>query len=286
MEIGLLSIIVPIYKQEKTIKEDLERIHNTLSITPYKFEIIGVVDGTTLDNSLSVAKTVNKTNIKIYGYENNRGKGQAVRYGMQKAKGDIVTFIDSGMDIDPNGIIMLLEHMKWYNADIIIGSKLHPASKVDNYTYKRKILTYGYYLIVKFLFGLKTRDIQTGVKAYKKEVLNKVLDKLVIKKFAFDVEILVVANALGYRKIYDAPVIVTWNKNNTSINGLLKKGIIRDFLIDTLAVWYRLHILKYYFSARKREKRYDDNLKMYINTGNMKDKRQFLIRQINKLKIR
>ena len=120
MEINLLSVIVPIYKQEKTIQKDLLNIYETLSKTPYNFEIIGVVDGTTLDNSLNEAKKIKKTNVKIFGYKNNKGKGQAVRFGMQKASGDIISFIDSGMDIMPSGIIMLLEHMKWYNADIII----------------------------------------------------------------------------------------------------------------------------------------------------------------------
>ncbi|PIR42905.1 hypothetical protein CO058_01055 [candidate division WWE3 bacterium CG_4_9_14_0_2_um_filter_35_11] len=284
MEISLLSVIVPIYKQEKTIKEDLLSIHSTLSKTPYKFEIIGVVDGTTLDNSLSEAKKVKKDNVKIFGYKNNKGKGQAVRFGMQKASGDVISFIDSGMDIAPAGIVMLLEHMKWYNADIIIGSKLHPASKVKNYPAKRRFLTYCYYMMVKTLFGLKVRDTQTGLKAYKRKVLEKVLDLLVVKTFAFDIELLAVANKLGFKKIYDAPVIVNWEPTNTSLGKVFRSGIIRDFMMDTLAVWYRMNILKYYYNGRHRVKIFDKDLGMNVNTGAMYEKkRQYLIDFVNKI---
>ena len=273
MEINLLSVIVPIYKQEKTIQKDLLNIYETLSKTPYNFEIIGVVDGTTLDNSLNEAKKIKKTNVKIFGYKNNKGKGQAVRFGMQKASGDIISFIDSGMDIMPSGIIMLLEHMKWYNADIIIGSKLHPASIVKNYPTKRKLLTYCYYMLVKILFGLKVRDTQTGLKAYKRKVLEKVLDLLVVKTFAFDIELLAVANKLGFKKIYDAPVIVTWEPTNTSLSKVFRSGIIKDFMMDTLAVWYRMNILKYYYNGRNRVKIFDEDLGMHINTGAMYEKK-------------
>ena len=120
MEIELLSVIIPIYKKEKTIRKELIKIYNILKKTPYNFEIIGVVDGTSLDNSFAEASSLRKHRIKIYGYENNYGKGFAVRYGMQKSQGDVISFIDSGGDINPQGLIMLLEHMKWYQADIIV----------------------------------------------------------------------------------------------------------------------------------------------------------------------
>src|SRR3989338_8893281 len=282
MQIELLSVIVPVYKKQKTIQKELETLSNVLSKTNYKYEIIAVVDGTSLDNSYEEAKKTNNTKIKVYGYKNNYGKGQAVRYGMQKAKGDIITFIDSGGDINPQGLIMLLEHMKWYNADIIVGSKAHPASKV-NYPLNRRILSKGYYYFIKFLFGLRLRDTQTGIKAYKKEVLDNVLDKLVVKRFAFDIEILAVANYLGYTKIYDAPVDVKWDFSKTSIYGLFTDNGIWNFIHDTLAIWYRLKLIHYYNAGRKRTKVYDNDLKMYVNTGGMKDQRQVIIDFVNKV---
>jgi len=282
MQIKLLSVIVPIYKKEKSIQKDLINIFNTLQDTPYNFEIIGVVDGTELDKSFETAKEIENSKIKIYGYKHNKGKGQAVRFGMQKAKGDIISFIDSGMDINPAGIIMLLEHMKWYDADIIVGSKSHPASIV-NYPFTRRLMSKIYYYFVKFLFGLRLRDTQTGLKAYKREVLDQVLDRLVVKRFAFDIEILAVANQLGFNKIYDAPVHVNLNYSNSTIFGLFTDNGVWNFIHDTLAIWYRMYILQYYKDGRKRIKEFDNDLKMDVNTGNMTDKRQILIDLMNKI---
>lgn len=287
MDINLLSVIVPIHKQESTIENDLRIIHSILKSTPYNFEIIGVVDGE-FDKSFENAQKTNLPEIKVLMYKHNKGKGQAVRFGMQHAKGDVIIFIDAGMDINPNGIIMLLEHMKWYNADIVVGSKLHPASKVD-YTLQRKLFTYGYFLGTKLLFGfkLKTRDTQTGLKAFKRAVLAKVLDRLVVKKYAFDIEILIVAHRLGFRRIYDAPVEVSFETSESTMN--LKKFFVdKDgfiyFVRDTLGVWYRLHVLDYYADERKRETKFDEELNLFINTGNLLEpKKQKIINLTNRV---
>lgn len=276
MEIELLSVIIPIYKKEQTIRKELIKIYNILKATPYNFEIIGVVDGTSLDDSYSQAKSLKKGRIKIYGYEQNRGKGFAIRYGMQKSIGDVISFIDSGGDINPQGIIMLLEHMKWYEADIIVASKMHSASKVI-YPFKRKILSFGYYWFVRLLFGLRINDTQTGLKAYKRKVLDTVLDKLVVKRFAFDIEILAVAHSYGFKRIYDAPVEVKLDFEGSSIIGLFTQNGIWQFVYDTLAVWYRLNILKYYEKERKRISTFDEELGLHINTGDIADKGQHII---------
>ena len=88
---------------------------------------------------------------------------------MNKAKGDLISFLDAGMDISPKGIMMLMAHMDWYNADIIVGSKRHPVSQV-NYPILRRILSNGYQFGVKILFGLHLTDTQSGIKIFKREV--------------------------------------------------------------------------------------------------------------------
>jgi glycosyltransferase involved in cell wall biosynthesis len=284
MEIELLSVIIPIYKKEGTIRNELIKIYNILKATPYNFEIIGVVDGTSLDDSFNQARSVNKHRIKIYGYKNNYGKGQAVRYGMQKSIGDVICFIDSGGDINPQGIVMLLEHMKWYKADIIVGNKLHSASKV-NYPTSRRIFSWGYSKFVKVLFGLKIMDTQTGLKAYKRKVLDNVLDVLVVKRFAFDIEILAVAHSLGFQKIYDAPVDVNLDFEGSSIMGIFTKNGLWLFIYDTLAVWYRLRILRYYSPEKEkvRERKYNEDLEMHVNTGKINDENRALTEKIDKI---
>mgnify|MGYP003975550995 CR=1 FL=1 len=234
--------------------------------TRWDFEIIVVDDGSS-DDTLTQAKKIKLENVRVYGYENNKGKGYAIRYGMARSRGDYVLFIDSGMDINPNGISMLLEHMEWYNADIIVGSKRHPVSK-QNYPFIRRVYTWGYHTLVRILFGIKLRDTQTGLKLYKRNVLEKVLPRLLVKQFAIDIETLAVARHLGFDKIYEAPVKIEWDENNSSFNYFLfMDKHIRKMLIDTVAVFYRLKVLRYYDTSRRRSWVYDKDLDMRVNTG-------------------
>ena len=264
----LVSIIIPAYRQEKNIKEDIRRIYNVMTKTRWDFEIIVVVDGF-LDRTYEEAKSIELAEVTVVGYKENKGKGYAVRYGMARAVGDYISFIDAGMDIDPNGISMLLEHMEWYNADVIVGSKGHPVSK-SNYPIIRKLYSVVYHLIVRLLFGLKIRDTQTGLKVYRREVLEKILPRLLVKRFAFDIEILAVSHYLGFKRIFEAPVDIQWDEKNTNFTPLIIfDRNIRFMLIDTAAIFYRLHILKYYDDKRKRIWKYDPDLELHINTGEL-----------------
>jgi len=139
--------------------------------------------------------------------------------------------------------------MEWYDADVIVGSKRHLASQVQ-YSTLRKILSYGYYYFVKIFFGIKIRDTQAGIKIFKKKVLTKVLPRLVEKRFAGDLEMLVVANSLGYTRIFEAPI-----KLNYSFSKVTSAVTIRSIFgifQDTLAIFYRTYILGYYKNAHRK----------------------------------
>jgi glycosyltransferase involved in cell wall biosynthesis len=259
-----LSVIVPVYKQEKTIQLDIIKINDTLKQIRYDYEIITVVDGIKTDKSYSLLKKLRLPKLKVYGYRHNHGKGYAVRYGMAHTCGDYIAFIDSGMEIDPNGISMVLEHLEWYNADIIVASKRHPASLVS-YPLERKIISLLARIITRILLGINVNDTQAGLKIFKRKVLLKVLPRLLVKRYAFDIEILSVANHLGFRKIYEAPIKL--NYVFTSLTHATGLKTIYRCLVDTLAVFYRLQILRYYDDHNRRKWIYDPDLEMRINTG-------------------
>lgn len=264
----LISVVIPAYKQEKTIYRDLQKIKLVLDQLRYSTELICVVDGIiddTYKNAKKFADSYN--NVKVVGYSINKGKGHAVRFGMARAKGDIIGFVDAGMDLDPNGLSMLLEHFEWYKADIIVGSKRHPASKVD-YPWQRKILSLGYQALVWLLFDLKIRDTQVGMKFYRREVLEKVLPRLLVKAFAFDIEILAVANYLGFKRIYEAPVEIklAFGGNSTITSQKFVKSVVM-MMLDTMAVFYRLAILEYYSNTNQRKWHYDPELNFKVNFG-------------------
>jgi len=238
-----ISIVVPAYKQEKTIAKDIAHLITALTTLNMLFEIIVVVDGT-FDATHKKIKQLKYPYVKLFIFKKNYGKGNAVKYGILKAKGDIVGFIDAGMELDPTEISLMLHIMKWKNADIVMGSKLHPDSKV-NYPFSRTVLSWGYRTITHVLFGFSVKDTQVGIKLFKRKVAMDVFSKIIVKRFAFDIEVLAVAYKLGYTKIYEAPIKLDFGgaSSITSANFL---HTIYWMLWDTAAVFYRLKIIHYY----------------------------------------
>jgi glycosyltransferase involved in cell wall biosynthesis len=258
--IKLLSIVMPAYKQEKTIAADIANIAITLDELNYNYEIVVVVDGM-LDNTYKNAVKHKSKRIKVFGYEKNQGKGHAIRFGMLHANGDIIGFIDAGMDIHPAGLKMLLSHMEWYNADIIVGSKLHPVSKVD-YPFYRTVLSWGYRLLTRVLFGFQVRDTQVGLKFFKRKVVRDVVPRLEVNRFAFDIEILAVAYALGYKRIFEAPVEINFNNSSNIVSTKLWK-IIASMILDTFRVYYKVRVIRLY--TKKKNGMYNSDMNVLIN---------------------
>lgn len=247
-KIRFLSLIIPAYRQEKTIIENLRSLDKALSALPYRYEIIAVVDGF-LDRTFEKAKSIKNKKIRVLGYEKNHGKGYAIKLGMLSAKGDVIGFIDAGMDIDSSAISLLLDLMSFHDADIVVGSKLHPESKV-NYPLVRKVLSWGYRTLTHFLFGLNIKDTQVGLKFFRKKVVKDIFPRLLVKKFAFDIEVLAVSNSRGFTRIAEGPIKLDFT-GVSSITSTSFWKIILHMLWDTFAVFYRLKILHYYDKSLK-----------------------------------
>ena len=261
---GLISVVMPAYKQEKTICEDLISVKNNLESLGLNFEIVVVADGA-MDSTYDQALMVSDPRMKVFGYPGrNRGKGYALRFGAAKASGDRVVFLDAGMDINPSGIAMLLAHMDWYQADAVIGSKRHPVSRVE-YPLVRRITSIGYQLLVKILFGLNVKDTQTGIKIFRRELLEKVMPRLLVKDYAIDIELLAVAYHLGFKRIYEAPVSINHQFASLTQGSMIR--VIFRMLKDTLAVFYRLKIKHYYDDGNERKWVFDPELQMAVNVG-------------------
>jgi glycosyltransferase involved in cell wall biosynthesis len=239
-----ISLIVPAYKEQDTIVKQVEKLNNVLLKTTKAFEILVVVDGF-LDKTYDVIKKENNRfkNLKVFGYEKNMGKGYAVKYGVEKASKEIIGFIDSGMDLDPEEIPLMLNTMIKNEADIVLGSKIHPKSSVI-YPVPRKILSFGYQSIIHLLFGFKIKDTQVGLKFFKKQVAKNIFSKITTKRFAFDIEVFVIALKLGYKNIYEVPISLKFKQNTINIITLWKT--IFWMLVDTVIVFYRLRFLNYY----------------------------------------
>ncbi|MDO8634565.1 MAG: glycosyltransferase family 2 protein, partial [archaeon] len=149
-------------------------------------------------------------------------------------------FMDSDLDLPPEQLKIFLSFMDALKTDIVIGSKRHRLTKLY-YPATRRILSFFYSLLLKALFDLNVTDTQVGFKLMKSTVPKHVMPKILVKRYAFDVEFLVVAKKMGY-SIAEAPVVIMFKGIESTVN---PKQIWHIF-VDTLSIFYRLHVKHYY----------------------------------------
>jgi len=239
-----VSILIPAYNEEDKIAQTIIAAQNTLKSLPYFWEIIVICDGKE-DNTFKVASAHKNDQIKILGYAQNKGKGYALKHGFKFATGDLIIFFDAGLEFDPVHIKEILEYYKKYRIPVIIGSKRHPASKVI-YPLKRRVLSRSAQTLVKVLFQMSVKDSQVGLKLFEREVLSRIFPKVLVKAYAFDIELLALAHHYRY-EIMEIPVDLKMDFSHSSV----KFNSINKSLKDTLAIFYRLKILKFYDKPKK-----------------------------------
>ena len=238
------SVIVPAYKEGKTIKDNLLEIRKALLESVDSFEILAVNDGSpdnTKEQIMEAAALYPE--IKYAGYDKNRGKGGAIKHGVSEASGDVIGFIDADLDIDPSHLVRYYGHMEQTGCDVVIGSKMHKDSKLD-YPPMRRFVSWGYFIILKVLFGMNIKDTQTGVKLYKASLIKKVAPMLKVKGYAFDIEVLALCAHEG-AVIDQMPVEIVFKRNASF--GRIKIGDIFKMFFDTVGIWWNLRIRRSYF---------------------------------------
>ncbi|MCM8782428.1 MAG: glycosyltransferase [Candidatus Omnitrophica bacterium] len=239
---GKISILIPAYNEADRIALGIEEVVKTFNAFGCAWELIVLDDGS-CDTTYEVSKEIAERypgQIIVKKNPVNLGKGRALKKALHYVSGEYTLWLDADMELHPIQVQTLIDIMHLDNADIVIGSKLHPNSIVD-YPLIRRIVSLGYYFLVKLLFSLPCHDTQTGIKLFKTEVLRKVFPRILVKKFAFDLEVLVNAHHLGY-KIAEAPVRIEKRR----WQGRIGLKAIFTTAWDTLAVWYRMYILRYY----------------------------------------
>jgi glycosyltransferase involved in cell wall biosynthesis len=240
-----LSVIVPAYREARHIRANLGRLLTELDQLSITYEVIVVSDGNS-DETAREAERVVSPHIKVIEYNRNMGKGYALRCGVAHSSGELVTFIDADMELDPRYIRGFIAVMESFDCDAVVGSKRHPMSNVQ-YPPARRFQSLIYQLLIRTLFRVRVRDTQTGLKLFSRQVLEEVLPLLAIKRFAFDLELLVVARLLGYKKVMEAPVDLNYKFESTA-----DLKATWHVLWDTAAIFYRLRI-KHFYQHRRHE---------------------------------
>lgn len=230
-----LSVIVPVYRGEKFIAQNLQIMKSSISRHFPNYEMIVVIDGY-VDKSKEEAERVE--GVRVLGLEKNQGKGNALKLGFENSSGEYVTFIDADMDFPPEQLANFIPYLA--TADLVIGSKRHPFSKV-RYPLARRVLSKGFQIYSFLILQVRLRDTQSGLKLIKREVLEIIMPLLMVKRYAFDLELCFLAQKHGFRTV-EAPVKVDYQFSGTGIT----LGQIAGMFLDVLAIRYRYSFLSFY----------------------------------------
>lgn len=236
-----LSIVIPAYNEGERIYENLLEMSKLLSSFVTDYEMIVVNDGSK-DNTEVEIRRASETvkNIVPAGYQMNRGKGGAIKEGVKCATGDYIAFLDADMDLSPMHLKDFLAKMEETSATAVIGSKMHKDSKV-NYPLPRKIMSLGYFLLLKMLFRLNIKDTQTGVKLFEADALKKVMRQVSIDGFAYDIEILALICASG-GTIVEMPIELIFQRTNGW--GRIRLSDVMEVAQDTMKIYHNVHRIK------------------------------------------
>ena len=232
-----LSLVIPFYNPGSRLADHVLAVFGVLGAEQVTFEVIAVSDGSTDGSPSSIAGI---GEVRIVELAENRGKGAALRVGLAQGRGRYLGFIDGDGDIPAWQLSQFLAAIRAGDPDVVLGTKSHPDSDVV-YPPLRRLYSFGYQQLIRLLFRLPTRDTQTGIKLIRREALAAVLPKMMEKRFAFDLELLVVARWMGYRNFIELPVQIT-ERFTTTIS---LKAVWRT-LLDTLAIFYRLRVAHFY----------------------------------------
>jgi hypothetical protein len=236
-----LSVVVPYYNPGELLVPTVRRVLTALESSGATFEVIAVSDGSTDGSDLLLERELgHRPELTSVVYASNQGKGLALRLGLAQGRGRYLGFIDADGDLDPLLLCSFQEIVRRDDPDMVVGSKRHPQSQVQ-YPRLRRVYSWGYQQLIRLGFRLVVRDTQTGVKLVRRDVLAAALPRMVEKRFAFDLELFVVAQRLGYGRFVEAPIRLDFQFKST-----VSWRSVRGMLLDTMAIWYRLRVLHHY----------------------------------------
>jgi len=250
----MLSIIIPVYNEEKTLREVYNKI--TKTAFPLNIEIV-LVDDASKDNSKKIIEEIagGAENVKSIYKDQNEGKGAAIRDGIKSCAGDYIIINDADLEYDPQDILTLLPKMMCGDADVVYGSRFSPMmTKVFRYYHYlgNKVLTTA----SNFFTNVHLTDMETCYKLFRADIIKNI--RLESKRFGFEPEITAKITKLNCR-IYEFPI-----SYNQRTYGEGKKIGFKDGL-EALWCIFKYNILTRteYYCGKNMPQRYLDVKRLY-----------------------
>ena len=218
-----VSVVLPAYQLGSVIAANVERVATVLSaLSP---EIVVVDDGSTDQTRSEALRAVsNIPGASVLSHPVNRGKGQALFTGAKAATGDLIVFLDADLDLPPEQVPALLAEMG--DTDVLVGAK-RDSMAAGRYPLIRRVLSRLFSLATVGLFRLTVTETQTGLKIFRRKVLEVVIPQMRIDGYAYDLEMLVRAQRAGF-KLTQIPVELGPGASTASLRGGMLWQMARD----------------------------------------------------------
>lgn len=240
MEDITLSVIIPAYKEKKRIGKNLLEIKEFMKERNFSYEVLIVVDGSP-DDTAEIARSYADRidNLRVLENPQNHGKGAVVRQGLLLAQGKYHVFLDADGSTSISHVDAAMKLIE-EGAGLVVGSRDIEGAHIQVHQERRREImgTMGNWLI-RIVLGLwEFPDTQCGFKMLTKETSHAVASRMVVDRFGFDFELIVLAKQLGF-KIVQMPV--TWlNEENSTVGGLMGPNGFLRVVVDLFLTRWRL----------------------------------------------
>lgn len=209
-----ISLIIPMYNESSIINDTANALHEYMSKNFESYEILFSDDGSK-DRCGDMVRAMELPNVHVVGYEQNHGKGCAVRTAMLEAQGKIVMFTDADLAYGTEVIKKAYDELvSKPEASMLIGSRNLSKDGYEGYTAIRKLMSKVYIRILGLIGGFKLSDSQCGCKAFRGDAAKAIFSLCKVNGFAFDFESIMWAQKLGY-KIAEMPVKIINHREST-----------------------------------------------------------------------
>ena len=201
-----ISVVIPCYNEEKVIASNVRKVHAYLQEHFETFEIIVVNDGSSDVTERELSRLAAELDIKIIHHPVNQGKGQSVKDGVLASRHEAILFLDADLGISIEELPKFL--VEFHNGfDVVIASRfVAGATFLKPVLWHRKVMERGFRLLRKMVLNnWDVQDTQCGFKLFRRGPARRIFDLMTIRRFAFDSEIIFLANKFGSR-IKEVPV--------------------------------------------------------------------------------
>ncbi len=193
-----ITLLIPMYNEEKIVKDTLDEVTSYMRQNfEDDYEILFVNDGST-DGCAAKVSECRDPNVRLISYGQNRGKGYAIRTGVEVARGDVIFFTDCDLAYGCDVIGQFYGVLSAEGgAEVAVGSRPKHPEGYAGYTPLRRLVSRAYLFVLRLFGGLKLSDSQCGCKGFRGSVAKRIFSFCEIDRFAFDFEAILIAQRMG-----------------------------------------------------------------------------------------